>query len=361
MSISVDNAVEVNITRQSSFVKEASFNVPLILGYNSLPAFNNMPVISFTDPSDLLDSSIGFTSTSKEYLLAQQIFAQQPSISQFMVGKRKVSTINTTEPVKSVFKIAEDLDEINKINSGWYALFLADFAEDKDLLLAAKWIEASKNKIASFRSIDRNILDSTKLTDISNSLSAVGFNRSMLTYHQTANEFPDAAILGKYLSKKPGTYCLAHKGLESVTAQNITDREFKAIQDANCNVYTDILGVSSYQDGRVLHKSTNFMDNTITEDALKSAIQAKIFGAFRLVDKVPYDNTGLEIISTQIKSVLSQFEKDKGIMPGWEVYIPKIEDIPAIDRQKRELKNIKFNAILNGAIQKVKINGFISY
>ncbi|WP_186650074.1 DUF3383 family protein [Fluviispira vulneris] len=358
---SVDNVVEVNITKQSSFVKEKSFNIPLILGFNSLPVFTtDNPVLTFSEPSELLDTKIGFKSTDKEYLIAQNIYAQSPSISQFMVGKRCVSSINS-DPTKSVYKINDDLELINKANNSWYALFLADFDEEKDLLLAAKWIEASKNKIASFRTTNRDILDATKLTDISNKLSNIGFNRSMLTYHTTANEFPDAAILGKYLSKKAGTYCLAHKGLESISAQSLIEKEFKSLQAANCNVYTDILGVNSYQDGRVLHKTTNFIDNTIAEDYLKSELQSRIFGALKSEDgKISFDDDGLEIIATQIKSVLSQFEKDKIILKNWDVNVPKLNEISKIDRPKRELKNVKFNAVLNGAIQKVVINGTLS-
>ncbi|MBX9839451.1 MAG: DUF3383 domain-containing protein [Silvanigrellaceae bacterium] len=361
---SVSNIVEVNISKQNAVPKEESFNVPLILGYNNLAFFNDKVAQEFYDPSELLQPSVGFTSTSKEYLLTQQIFMQEPSIKKFIVGKRRISAINSAEPVKSVYKIGDDLDEIMKVNSNWYALFLADFSEKDDLLLACKWIEASKSKIGSFRSSDKNILDSSKNSDIANTLAAVGFNRSMLTYHATNNEFPEAAILGKFLSKEAGTYCLAHKNLNSLTSQNILDREFKAIQEASCNVYTEILGTPTFQDGRVLNKVTNFMDNTITEDSLRARIQARIFGTFSLVDKVPYDETGLFIIETQIKSVLDEFEKKKAILKGWEVRIPKLDEIILKykeDRNKRELKNIWFNATINGSIQKATVNGFISY
>lgn len=362
--VSVSNVVEVNLSRQTAVPKQETFNVPLILGFNNLPAFNDKLALEFNDPSELLDSSIGFTSASKEYLMAQQIFMQEPSIKKFVVGKRKVSVVNSTDATKSVYKITDDLDEIIRTNNNWYALFLADFSEKDDLMQACRWIESSKNKIASFRSTDKNILDSSKKSDLANTLAAMSFNRSMLTYHATNNEFPDAAIFGKFLAKEAGTYCLAHKNLNGITSQNILDREFKAIQDSSCNVYTDILSTPTFQDGRVLNKVTNFMDNTITEDSLRAKLQARIFGTFSLVEKVSYDSDGLLIIENQIRSVLEEFEKKKAILKGWEVRVPKLEEIIKKykeDRQKRELNNIWFNATINGAIQKVSVNGFISY
>ena len=362
--VSVSNVVEVNLSRQSAVPKEETFNVPLILGFNNLPSFSDKLALEFYDPSELLDPSIGFTSTSKEYLMAQQIFMQEPSIKKFVVGKRKVSTVSPTDTTKSVYKITDDIDEIVRANNNWYALFLADFSEKDDLMQACKWVEASKNKIGSFRSADKNILDSSKNSDIANTLAAVGFNRSILTYHATNNEFPEAVILGKFLSKEAGTYCLAHKNLNGITSQNILDREFKAIQNASCNVYTDILSTPTFQDGRVLNKVTNFIDNPITEDSLRAKLQARIFGTFSLVDKVSYDSDGLLIIENQIRSVLEEFEKKKAILKGWEVRVPKLEEIIKKykeDRQKRELNNIWFNATINGAIQKVSVNGFISY
>ncbi|RDB37407.1 MAG: DUF3383 family protein [Spirobacillus cienkowskii] len=361
MSISVSNIVEVNINRQSTALKEQNFNVPLILGFNTLPAFKDNIAIEFYNPSELLSPEIGFTSTSTEYLIAQQIYAQQPSISKFIVARRKVST--NSDVSKQVYKINDDLDEVIKVNNDWYCLFLADFFEKEDLLSACRWIESSKCKIASFRTSDKSVFDTSK-KNISSELSAVGFNRCMLTYHANKNEFPDAAILGKYLSKEAGTYCLAHKQLLSLTSQNISDREFNILQNSNCNIYTDILGVPTFQDGRVLNTVINYLDNTITEDALKSKIQSKIFGAFAAVDKIPFEESGLQIIETQVKSVLDEFDKKKAILKDWEIKIPTVEEINnkyKNCRQKRELKNIWFKATINGAIQKVQINGDISY
>ena len=89
----LDTLINVNISQQTSTVPTASFQIPLIIG-SSMTGWADY-VHSYTSPASMLDD--GFTTSSPEYLYAEELYEQAQSPSEFYVGKRTaaVAQVNT--------------------------------------------------------------------------------------------------------------------------------------------------------------------------------------------------------------------------------------------------------------------------
>jgi hypothetical protein len=83
----LDKIVKVNVSRQTATVSEAGFGVLMVLG-SSTSLITKGKAIVITDPSDLLDPSVGLSSSAGEYIAAVKYFGQSPKPSQMLVGRR---------------------------------------------------------------------------------------------------------------------------------------------------------------------------------------------------------------------------------------------------------------------------------
>jgi hypothetical protein len=93
--MSLDSIVNVTITSQTQSISEPGFGTPLILGTNK----------TFTDLARAYSSISGvaedFTPQQLEYIAAQAVFSQNPTVEQLYIGRRDVPvvTMNVTTPL----------------------------------------------------------------------------------------------------------------------------------------------------------------------------------------------------------------------------------------------------------------------
>lgn len=96
--MSLDDLINVQITRESAFVSLPGFGVPLIV-----PASTEIPAAwvssgerlrYYTDPAQMLED--GFTSSDEAYLEAQVLMSQNPRPSRFAVGRRLTPVAQVT-------------------------------------------------------------------------------------------------------------------------------------------------------------------------------------------------------------------------------------------------------------------------
>lgn len=83
---SLNSIVSVQIAKTSANVSQQGFGIPLILGYHTrfiedLRAYSSLAAMA----------SDGFVATDLEYMAAQAVFAQNPSPTQVIVGRRAVA------------------------------------------------------------------------------------------------------------------------------------------------------------------------------------------------------------------------------------------------------------------------------
>jgi len=91
--MSLDDIVNVQISKETASVSRTGFGVPLVLTYHTKDAAR---FLEFTDASDMLVAAGGpFASTDQAYILANAAFSQDPKPARVLVGRRINPTIRT--------------------------------------------------------------------------------------------------------------------------------------------------------------------------------------------------------------------------------------------------------------------------
>lgn len=177
-----------------------------------------------------------------------------------------------------------------------------------------------------------------------------------ITY-STADEYPATAWIGKMFPKDPGSGTWAMKTLTGVSSYKLSTTQILKIEDKNGNYYTTVAGIAVTQFGTV--GSGEYIDIIRGIDWLKARIQELVFTPFINLDKIPYTDGGIEIINTQLKAALQE-AVDVGLLESYETEVPLKADISEADKAARILPDVKFTAILAGAIHRTQIIGSVS-
>lgn len=348
--MALNDIVEVNITRQTTSVAVAAFNVPLILSQFA----TNKTTTAFTRArvygSVAEMASDGWTSSDAVYKIANAIFSQNPSVNKIVVG-RKDSNDATIDAA---------LNAIANENNDWYGI-VVDQALVSSFADVASWVETAK-KFAIFWITDVNAYDPSKSTDLASVLKLANRNRSAVVWHATpagGADYPDAAWMGEGFPYEPGTSTWAYKTLNGVTPDTLLASQETALKNKNCNYYMTVGGVSITQEGKVA--SGEYIDIIIGTDWIEARLREAVYSALVNNRKIPYDDTGIAMIEGLVKGVLNE-AASKGILQADSiaVTVPKYADIPQSDKLARKLPDVKFSALYQGAIHSVTINGTIS-
>lgn len=350
--MALKDIVTVNITRETTSVAVAAFNVPMILStfatsktrttFTRARVYGSLAELAYDR----------WESTDAVYKMANAIFMQNPTVNKIVVGRADSGDAD----------VAASLNAIMSEDNSWYGL-LVDQAMASDYDDIAAWVEANK-KIFIFWTTDANTPDGTKTTDPASVLktAGAGYDRSAVIFHtapSTGNDYPDAAWMGEGFPYDPGTSTWAYKTLKGVAADNITSAKETALQNKNCNYYSEVGGVNITQEGKVA--SGEWIDIIIGTDWIEARLRENVFSALVNNRKIPYDDTGITLIEGLVKGVLNQ-AADAGILQkdSIVVSVPRYADIPQADKLARKLPNVKFSALYQGAIHRTTINGTIS-
>lgn len=348
--MALKDIVTVNITRETTSVAVAAFNVPMILSTfatsKTTTAFTRARV--YGSLAELSDD--GWASTDAVYKMANAIFMQNPTVNKIVVGRADNGDAD----------VAASLNAIANENNSWYGL-LVDQAMDNEYDDIAAWVETNK-KLFIIWTTDANTPDASKTTDPASVLKTAGYDRSAVIFHtapSTGNDYPDAAWMGEGFPYEPGTSTWAYKTLKGVTPDSITGAKESALQGKNCNYYSEVGGVNITQEGKVA--SGEWIDIIIGTDWIEARLREAVYSAFVNNRKIPYDDSGITLIEGLVKGVLNQAAA-AGILQADSIVVtvPRSADIPQADKLARRLPDVKFTALYQGAIHRTTINGTIS-
>lgn len=348
--MALKDIVTVNITRETTSVAVAAFNVPMILSTfatsKTTTAFTRARV--YGSLAELTDD--GWASTDAVYKMAQAIFSQNPTVNKIVVGRADNGDAD----------VAASLNAIMSEDNSWYGL-LVDQAMASDYDDIAAWVETNK-KLFIVWTTDANTPDGTKTTDPASVLKAMGYDRSAVIFHiapSAGDDYPDAAWMGEGFPYDPGTSTWAYKTLKGVTPDSITGAKESALQGKNCNYYSEVGGVNITQEGKVA--SGEWIDIIIGTDWIEARLREAVYSALVNNRKIPYDDSGITLIEGLVKGVLNQAAA-AGILQADSIVVtvPRYADIPQADKLARKLPDVKFTALYQGAIHRTTINGTIS-
>ena len=348
--MALKDIVTVNITRETTSVAVAAFNVPMILSTfatsKTRTAFTRARV--YGSLAELTDD--GWASTDAVYKMANAIFMQNPTVNKIVVGRADSGDAD----------VAASLNAIANENTSWYGL-LVDQAMDDEYGDIAAWVETNK-KLFIIWTTDANTPDASKTTDLASTLMALSYDRTAVIWHAQPSDgadYPDAAWMGEGFPYEPGTSTWAYKTLKGVTPDSITGAKESALQGKNCNYYSEVGGVNITQEGKVA--SGEWIDIIIGTDWIEARLREAVYSAFVNNRKIPYDDSGITLIEGLVKGVLNQAAA-AGILQADSIVVtvPRYADIPQADKRDRRLPDVKFTALYQGAIHRTTINGTIS-
>jgi hypothetical protein len=343
--MSVENIVNINITRQSQNVTRTGFGLIAILGDHDL---NLDRYRIYSDLDEMVDD--GFEAADEEYKAASAVFSQDPSVTEILVARKD----NYEDPETWV----EAIQGLREVNDDWYGLIATTHSES-DQLDIATYIETTK-KIYGTSSSDADILDVGDTDDIASQLEALEFSRTFVMYHATPASYPEAAWMGRQFPKDPGSSTWKFKTLVGITASTLTPTQQSVAEGKNCNVYTEVGGVNITSEG--VMASGEFIDVIHGLDWLEITMEEDVFAFLVSQEKVPYTDGGISGIESIIKNRLTIAVQNNVLAsdPPPETSVPRATAVPSSDRAARELNQVTFTGRLSGAIHALTVEGTVT-
>lgn len=253
--------------------------------------------------------------------------------------------------------VQEDLSYAEANDNDFYAIILTSRNID-DIKMAAAWTE-TRRKIFLACSNDAAV-KTNGAGNIAAFLKGKGYSRTAYIWSGDQSEGTEAAYAGRCLPLDAGSETWKFKDLAGITADKISDTELANFKLNNVNNYRTFAGFSMTSEGQVA--VGEFIDVIRFVDWLQAQIEENVFALLISVPKVAFTDNGLATIENVLRQQLQRGVNVGGLKddPKYEVFVPKVADIPVLDRAARTVPGITFNAQLAGAVHFVEISGTVT-
>lgn len=342
------NNISINIALNTLPLSQKGFGMPLIVGIKVRAG--KPDYVEVADADELLDASIGFTSTDAEYKMAAAIFSQSPRMD-----KVAVAFISQYAAGIGVGLVEELAALRNSGKDNWYWLLITDRTKE-NIAIADAYVNTLE-KVGVFASADQTITSTGERTVI------------LISNH--ADEYPDAAWVGRCGAVPIGSISWDSKQLNGQQNSGVTMSEQSTLLAGNFNLIREMGGVPVTWEGKTI--SGQYIDNINGRDFLKARL-TEAFQSLKInSNKLPMDLNGLAMIEAKLREVFRDAgrqgviapvvggnDKDYSDMGDYQYKLSLPEDISAIsinDRANRKVSAITFSAKVGGGINKIEING----
>lgn len=229
---------------------------------------------------------------------------------------------------------------------------------DAEALLAAAWAEGNK-KLFFVVGSNPDVADGSESGDLFSQLLGLGYDRTAGLFKKDASQYAEAAWPGEDLPFDPGSQTWAYKAPAGISPDPLTTSEQNAVFAKNGNTYQRVAGANITRYGKVF--SGEFIDIIRGVDWLEAEIQTAVYIELVNKRKIPFDDTGIQLIEGALAGALDRGVQ-RGVLQAGTVVItvPAYADISANDKANRNLPDVKFTALLLGAIHTVQIKGTLT-
>lgn len=323
-----------------------------------------------------ISSAIKADSTLKEAITDNKVNDRKLTLSLAEGAKVRITQGNDTlVRYQGSKSLSDDMEKIKAEDNSWYGWSLTE-RDDALISAGAQWTE-TQNKLFFAQTSTEKVWSSAN-DDIASQLQDAQYMRTVLVADKNDDrQYIDAAVMGRFFTKDPGTTVFALKNLPSVFDSNFSDTEKSYLTYKNVNTYqrysndTYCFGVGTdvRASGRVM--SGEFIDVVRDRDWLIDDIQTAVASLMIRSDKIPYTNGGIALIANVLRARL-QNAQSQGVIapdevdslgktvPGFRIKYPNAADVDA-DIKASRILHVSFTALLAGAIQLVQITGTLSY
>lgn len=258
----------------------------------------------------------------------------------------------TTDP-----GIEDDLNDIYAYDQDWYGLVI-DSVGAQEILAAASWAETQT--MLFFATTQDGACLGAGDTDVCSQLQAATLQRTIpLWHHRATEQWACTAWAGKMLPKSPGSANWANKSLALVDMSVLNDTERGNLKSKNCNYYVPVKRIGFTLDGRA--SGGRFADITHGIDWFDARVQERIVSLMANNDKVPYTDAGIQLIRGQVDAQILAGITATIVDPAqdWWTSVPSAAGVDPNDKIQRVLRDVRFQFVLQGAINKVLIKGTV--
>jgi len=344
----IDEIANVTITMADLGISTASYDTMLIIGSSNT---TKNPFVRVRSYGSLASVVVDFATNTPEYLAAQAAFSQTVQPVRIKIGQ-----VATVEGSIEAYNVA--YNAIKAIDNAWYGVVITSRLEVDQLLIANA--VAADNKIFGTSSADTNCLVNTDETNIAYKLSELKSDRNYCIYSSTAaTKYPEAAWFGLMLSYQPGSANWAHRQIQNIVGDKLSDDARATLENINCNFIADFAGRNVAFWGTAA--SGKYLDLVLGRDWLKTTLQDRVATVLQSVLKVEYTDVGVEQITTAIRTVLEEAASngfvDKNTI---KVTAPLVSTVSTTDKINRILPNVYAEAVLTGAVNKMKMEVVLS-
>jgi len=341
--MSIQDIVDVQITRETTAVSQLGFGTFMILGEHTV--FPER--IRFYQTADsILDD--GFLATDPEYIAASSALSQNPRPVRVAIGRIDAGDASLTD----------SLNAVSQENDDWYGFAITSRLQ-ADVEEAAAWTEA-EIKIFGSASDDVEILNASSTTDIGAVLQAAGYARTFVMYHdEAATAYPEAAWFGVQLPTAPGSSTWAFKTLAGIPVVDMSSTQRTNAFNKNVNTYELRGGVNITKDGQV--SSGEYIDIIRGVDWLQARMTERVYLLLTNSPKIPYTDAGVGIVEAEVRAQLDAAIAQGviAIDPAYTVTVPLVKNISTNDKANRFLPDVRFEGTLQGAIHSIRIRGIV--
>lgn len=253
---------------------------------------------------------------------------------------------------------ADTITAVRAANDSWYYVSTDDHT-DAGIQAVATVIQ-TVDKLYGFSSADSTILTSAT-TDIFSVLKGLTYDHSFGLYSANADtQFPECAWIGSQAQAVPGSNTWSFKNLVGVTPDTISDTQTTYAKNKYVATYETIGGISATTRSQTC--GAEYIDVMVGVSWTRSRMQEGIWFVLVNSAKVPYIQSGISQIETQVRMVIAEGIRNGlyASTPAPVIIVPDAATVDANLRATRTLDAIKFEVRLAGAIEKVIVRGTVS-
>ena len=335
--------VDVVITRDIEVVSRVGFGSLLFLGTTE---DKQTPKIAQYANFDAVAAV--FADGDPEYEAALAYFGQTEKPTRIYIG--------TKDSYDATF--TEALQEIQAINSDWYAVAIAS-REAADILEVSAYIQ-TQDKLFLACTADVDVKDPDDDTDIASVILDLTRDRTAIFYHSEADLelFPEVALSGRVLPLDPGSATWAWKTISGVPSDSLDATDRVALEEKRVTYYQTVAGTNVTFEGQVSAPGV-FIDLIRGKDWLRFRLAEDLVATLANANKIPYIG-GDVIIEAKIRGRLAIAVANGVIADDFQVTVPPASEQESENRIARIYAGITFSGTYTGAVHKVTMRGSFS-
>jgi hypothetical protein len=330
--------VDVVITRETKPISEKGFGLPLVLATSK-----DFPYKVYTDISEV---ATDFSEETKEYKLLSRMFGQSPRPNEIAV----YGFVYDAES-DGATALTSALNELVKENNDFYYLVSTEQGDD-EIKALAEWTNTQ----------DKLYGVTTSNKELAAELSGQ-FDNTFLVVHNQPESYVAEGLVSTCAPRTIGSYTWTFKNVQGVPAVNYDATVINEIHSNNASTYINEAGILLNSHGVVT--SGEYIDVIQSTHFLKARLGEYVFRLLALKDKVPYTDAGIALVVAEVEKVLNQGFKmgiiaDEEGTPQYTITVPKRSDVPKNTIAQRILPDVKWTAVIAGAVEKVEIRGTLT-